>query len=220
MYSWSYKVMTYLVTPEGRYRVSVPSEQVQSALRGAAELEAISNLLVKDSLQALTETPAPQTQSAASADVTKSTASESTLQGENSAAPTGSGDSKSDTEAAVSSSTAATTDEANPDAATGTTATTTAATSALKPLVGELDGLERAMLEHFEILCFVLVEFWRQKLILCLKKTNPNTSSTAPSAPVQVPPPAAGSAVAATPSTSSVARAVSDSTEVAGSSSA
>jgi len=220
MYSWSYKVMTHLVTPEGRYRVSVPSAQVQSALRGAAELEAISNLLVKDSLHSLADAPIPTQNETAKADTSKpeslaatsitsattAAAIERTSQGEQSSVPpTGSEGSKPEC-ASGSASSSTMTDVDAPTAAATMTAT------ALKPLVSELDGLERAMLEHFEILCFVLIEFWRQKLILCLKKTSSATPSTA-AATATLPPTAAASANITTTG-DNIARAGSDTVEV------
>jgi len=222
MYSWSYKVMTHLVTPEGRYRVSVPSAQVQSALRGAAELEAISNLLVKDSLHSLADAPIPTQNETAKADTTKpesltatsitstttATAIESTSQGEQSSAPpTGSEGSKPESASGSASSSTAT------DGDTPTAAATMTAT-ALKPLVSELDGLERAMLEHFEILCFVLIEFWRQKLILCLKKTSSTTPTTATTATTATLPPTAAASANITTTGDNIARAGSDTVEV------
>lgn len=171
MYSWSYKVMKHLVTPEGRYRVTVPSDQVQGALRGAAELEAMSTRLVKESHYALTEA---SNSSNSVDDKTNETSLSATTH-------VAKDDAQSDETKATSNSETTSSPTPNVVSDTASVADLRAVAMKLKPATGELDELERVMLENFEILCFVLIEFWRQKLILCLKKSS---SSTVPLAPI------------------------------------
>lgn len=177
MYSWSYKVMTYLVTPEGRYRVNVPREQVQGALREAADLEALSSQLVKDSLNALAEAPLEAAAAAqtTATDDTPVAASESEQNTKTDTDDNHNG--QNQPASATESSIQPSTDNAN-EVDNKTASADSAAT--LKPLVAELDATERAMLDHFEIFCFMLIEFWRQKLILCLKKNSSGATAAAP----------------------------------------